>query len=324
VKWFRMYNTVLNDPKIHRLTLARRWRWVEILSIASANGDLGIPPCLPRHPALSDKASRLVCDSSAETRREKIRGQLPPIEDIAFFMRVRIDEAQSIMADMIRCGLVDELPDGKGLAVHDWDEHQKNSDSSAARVRDHRERNRNVSGNSHVTLHETLQTRDSNVLDTDTDTEREENTPLKPPKGGKRVSSFELPEWVPRKDWDDFLDMRKRQRKAPTDRAKELLVAKLGELRSKGDDPSKVLQRSIERNWQGLFPLEDESKPKQSNGYHKPDPGAPKSTLGKIQRPNLPRTPEFEDVHAMWDKAEANLKRDREIEELDRQRGIRG
>lgn len=286
--WFRMYHAVLGDPKVHRLTIVRRWRWVEVLCIASA---------------------------------AKQRGKLPSIADMAFHMRIKECEAESIIADLIRVGLVDQLTDDKGLSVHDWDEHQKPSDGSADRVRAHRDRSRNVTSNGPVTLHETLPSRDSNVLDSDTDTEREENTPLKPPRGGTRCSSFAPPDWVPRQDWDDFIDMRKRSRKNPTDKAKELLVAKLDRLRSEGHDPGKVLQRSIERNWQSVFPLEDDTRPRPKvDGYHKPDPGAPKDTTAPIRRPDLPRTPEFASVHAMWDRTEANLRKDRELKEADERR----
>ncbi len=116
--WFRMYHDVINDPKVHRLTIARRWRWVEVLCIAS---------------------------------KAKERGRLPSLENIAFHMRIKTSEAESIISDLIRYGLVDELPDGKGLRVHNWDEYQKVSDTSAQRVARHRERHaneaRNVTGN---------------------------------------------------------------------------------------------------------------------------------------------------------------------------------
>lgn len=143
--WFRMYHDVLSDPKLHRLPVYRRWRWVEVLCVAS---------------------------------KAKERGKLPPMADLAFHMRVNLPGAESIMADLIRVGLVDELPDGKGLMVHDWDEHQKPSDSSADRVREYRERHRNVTSTGNVTLQTPLLKRD--VTWPDSEGERDEENSLSP------------------------------------------------------------------------------------------------------------------------------------------------
>ncbi|GAH58490.1 unnamed protein product, partial [marine sediment metagenome] len=52
-----------------------------------------------------------------------------------------------------------------------------------------------------------------------------------------------------------FLEMRKKKRAIPTERAKELLVKELGKLRSEGHDPNEVLNQSIMRNYTGVFPL---------------------------------------------------------------------
>lgn len=108
--WFRMYHDVINDPKVYRLTIGRRWRWVELLCISS---------------------------------KAKDRGMLPGLEDIAFHLGVKLPEAESIMADMVRNGLVDQVDGGKRFAIHDWDEHQRKSDDVAERVRRHREAHKN-------------------------------------------------------------------------------------------------------------------------------------------------------------------------------------
>jgi hypothetical protein len=135
-----MYHGVLNDPKVHRLTVVRRWRWVEILCIASA---------------------------------AKQRGRLPSLDDLAFHMRIKRQEVESVINDLIRVGLVDQTADGKGLAVHDWEEHQRPSDDVGRRVREFRERQRNVAGNKDVTLQGTFPKRDSNVLDSDTESDKD-------------------------------------------------------------------------------------------------------------------------------------------------------
>jgi hypothetical protein len=39
-----------------------------------------------------------------------------------------------------------------------------------------------------------------------------------------------------------------------------LIITKLTEFREGGDDPTAVLNRSVERSWRGVFPLKDERK----------------------------------------------------------------
>lgn len=64
-----------------------------------------------------------------------------------------------------------------------------------------------------------------------------------------------LPEWINKEIWKDFLEMRKKIKSSPTDRAKELLIKTLDTLRSQGNDPNRVLEQSIMNNYKGLFPL---------------------------------------------------------------------
>ena len=64
-----------------------------------------------------------------------------------------------------------------------------------------------------------------------------------------------IPKWIDEKTWEAFLEMRKRKRAIPTERAKELLVKELEKLRAEGHDPTEVLNQSIMRNYTGVFPL---------------------------------------------------------------------
>jgi len=64
-----------------------------------------------------------------------------------------------------------------------------------------------------------------------------------------------LPEWVNKDTWEAFLEMRKKKKAVPTEKAKELLIKELEKLRSEGHDPNEVLNQSIMRNYTGVFPL---------------------------------------------------------------------
>jgi len=66
---------------------------------------------------------------------------------------------------------------------------------------------------------------------------------------------IKLPDFIDKEVWDAFLEMRVKMRKAPTDKAKELLVKDLEKLHASGDDANEVLNQSIKNNWAGVFPL---------------------------------------------------------------------
>ena len=72
-------------------------------------------------------------------------------------------------------------------------------------------------------------------------------------KREKTKEKLPLPDWLPKQDWNDYLDMRELKNKYPTDRAKQMVIVKLDELRSQSHCPSKALQQSIINNWTSVF-----------------------------------------------------------------------
>ena len=105
-RWFRLYDDVLNDPKVQRLSGESFKFWINMLCIASKNG-----------------------------------GVLPGIEDMAFALRVSNDVCTSLIDELKTCGLIDG---SKRLVPHGWDKRQYKSDTSTDRVKRFRERSRNV------------------------------------------------------------------------------------------------------------------------------------------------------------------------------------
>lgn len=117
--WFRFYDEAVDDPKVQRLPLLLFRAWVNCLCIAKQNN-----------------------------------GILPPIEDVAYKLRVTIPRAETFIQALRDEKLIDLRNDGN-LEMHNWRERQFESDSSTERVRKHRERKRNAD----ETLHETHQNR---------------------------------------------------------------------------------------------------------------------------------------------------------------------
>ncbi len=85
--------------------------------------------------------------------------------------------------------------------------------------------------------------------------------------------SVKLPEWINRKNWDDFIEMRKRIKAPPTEQAIVKLINKLSELRDAGNEPNRVLDESTMNNWKGVFALKDgrnDNKVNQGNTRRNP------------------------------------------------------
>ncbi len=143
-RWFRFYDDAVNDPKVQRLEPALFKAWVNLLCLASKN-----------------------------------EGWLPPIDDVAFSLRLSEEEAGQMVDALISSGLVDEI-DGK-CAPHNWHERQYKSDSSAERVKRFRDKKRNDIKAPDVTkcnVTRSVSVTVQNRADTDTDTEqsREKDT----------------------------------------------------------------------------------------------------------------------------------------------------
>ncbi len=107
-RWFRMYDEVLDDPKVQMLSPDTFKAWVNILCLASRND-----------------------------------GRLPDVTAIAFALRLEDKKAEKIISELKNRDLLDDV-DGE-IIPHAWNDRQYKSDVSTDRVKQHRERKRNVS-----------------------------------------------------------------------------------------------------------------------------------------------------------------------------------
>jgi DNA-binding transcriptional MocR family regulator len=107
-RWFRVYIDLVDDPKVQRLNAALFKALINLWCLASAND-----------------------------------GALPPIDEIAFKLRMKRAKAQRVLTELRAAGLIDD--DERGARPHNWDKRQFTSDGSTPRVKRFRERRRNVS-----------------------------------------------------------------------------------------------------------------------------------------------------------------------------------
>lgn len=147
--WFRLWTSILNDPKPWGLDPEDFRAWVMLLAVASS----GSP-----------------------------RGHLPALREVAFFLRCGEDDARATLDRLVDARLIDVMGDGS-LSMHQWAKYQPTGGgSSTERVRRHRANKAGVSCNVSRNADETFQKRFTSVscikekensLNTDTETEGE-------------------------------------------------------------------------------------------------------------------------------------------------------
>lgn len=122
IHWFRVYNTLVDDPKVQQLTDGLFKALVNLWCLASQNG-----------------------------------GALPPTDALAYRLRMKPARAADILARLVAAGLID---DHAGVFVpHNWGTRQFQSDGSTPRVKRFREKKGNVSRNVSATAPESEQIR---------------------------------------------------------------------------------------------------------------------------------------------------------------------
>lgn len=102
-RWFRLYDDLVGDPKVQRLPPVTFKHLINLWCIASKSG-----------------------------------GILPDFDQIAYMLRVTRCKVDVIIDQLAEAGLIDKTE--VGLTPHNWPSRQYQSDSSAERVRRHREK----------------------------------------------------------------------------------------------------------------------------------------------------------------------------------------
>lgn len=107
-KWFRLYDELLDDPKVQSLPAEDFKAWINLLCLANRN-----------------------------------EGRLPSVEAIAFALRIDDIAAGSLVDRFLIGGLIDKVKGGAigwGIAPHGWTQRQYKSDNNSQYVKAYRER----------------------------------------------------------------------------------------------------------------------------------------------------------------------------------------
>ena len=117
-RWLRLHADFVDNPKVQRLELSLFKALINLWCLAAKN-----------------------------------HGVFPPIDEIAFTLRMTPEKAKRLLNKLRLAKLIDD--DERGARPHNWDKHQFLSDVSTARVKRFRERRRNVSSVGSETAPET-------------------------------------------------------------------------------------------------------------------------------------------------------------------------
>jgi hypothetical protein len=153
MQWFRFYSEALDDRKVQRLPGDLFKAWVNLLCLAN---------------------------------EQEERGTLPPLDDIAFRLRLDHQKAEDALTGLRRAGLLEHNTDTDEYRVHAWDKRQYASDLSTDRVRKFREKQRETAHETERNKSETFQKRSRNAIDTDTEADQIQNRgeqSISPPAG---------------------------------------------------------------------------------------------------------------------------------------------
>jgi len=146
--WFRVYNSILNDPKLLALSLDNQALFIKFLAVSN----------------LFDAG-----------------GTLPKLEVISKMIGCRIDKVRSAAKAMVDVGLLTEDVESQSFTVYGWKAKQFESDDASARSKLHRETKRNVAGGRGCNVAKTA----PRACATDYRLQTTEgNTPLYPPDHG--------------------------------------------------------------------------------------------------------------------------------------------
>lgn len=84
--------------------------------------------------------------------------------------------------------------------------------------------------------------------------------PIAPQQKPPSKKIIELPDWLPKDDWDAFLAFRKEVKSEMGPVGISRAINRLSEFRDDGEDISAVLNQSIVNGWKGLFRVQAENR----------------------------------------------------------------
>lgn len=266
-----LWHEFLDNVKVRRVTEALRARYVDVLCVA--------------------------CRFDED-------GRLPSIEEMAFWCRLPLTVMEETIAELTKYQLIDKR--GKSYHVHDWGQWQHKKSSEAIkqkRYRDKRNALRNALRNGHVTDESHVTLAGARVKSIELEKEEEGNSPLPPSiaLGPEYVSVGEFAiQLAGDVSWGSWVD-----RQGMCGHPAKTIRRCLEECAGAG----KISQAYAAAKLRGWAKEGGPPKAKFENNGKTAVQFRPEDTTAPIKRPEMPRTPEYAQAHAMYDRMEADAKR---------------
>lgn len=89
------------------------------------------------------------------------------------------------------------------------------------------------------------------------------------------------PDWMPEKEWADFVEHRKQIKHPLTALASSRLIEKIGQLKTEGHSPKKLLDAAIRNGWRDVFP-KDETRENAVQPAQRPAPPGKRWVAGLL------------------------------------------
>ena len=223
-------------------------------------------------------------------------------EQIALEIDEDVDNVQITLSFLMANKLIEEISNTDFFLVKANDCIGKEVDS-AARVRAYRERKKQEEKRIEEGKNKLLQcngdvTKSNTEKDIEKDIEKDKKE--KKPSSKKIPTQTEIDEVISaytsneelKTTLIEFVKFRKSIKKVMTTHALELLIKKLDKLSNDDNTKIEILNESIMNGWNGIFPLKDNSTPKNKGGFN----NEPRSNTSKNYEPSKGKSEEEHDA----------------------------
>lgn len=177
----------------------------------------------------------------------KCKGETLHETELAFHWRISETELVETKSLFLQKEFIDE-----DWNLLNWNKRQFLSDSSTDRVRKHRQAKKQDETLQETTVTEVEQ---GEVVTVTPPEQNRTDTEHKKSQRGKRAGDVvDLPIWLPRNEWNAYLEIRRGKRGVvETEHALKGIISQLEKFRTDGLDPLAILNTSIQNSWTGVF-----------------------------------------------------------------------
>lgn len=229
----------------------QRYYWLKLKRDFFKRHDIRIIEAMPNGKDYILFYLKLLCESLDHDGKLRFSDQVPYNEEmLSVITGTNVDVVRTAIQAFSQLGMMDILDDGT-IYMTECEKMIGSESEWAEKKRLYRAQQRTMIGQSE----DNVQTKKDVVRqEKEKDIEREKEVKKRDSKESRKETS-ELD-----KALDAFSQMRRAIRAPMTERAKELIIAKLEKLAPTEAEKIAILNQSIENGWKGVYPLKDDTQ----------------------------------------------------------------